>query len=647
MFSSLLTVAVMTAAIGPQAQAQPQGQWLGSLPADMPIVLRVSGVEQATDDFVAMVRAMSPDTADAFGPQVKAAVSELTKSIGMGDQRSPALILLQPPKVETIVREVQDAQRQVEQGGLPKSDYEPRAVLVFATEDYKKALATLTDRRSVEPQAQQGGYDKVETDEGKTVFAIQKRGFAAITAHEDLIKEIAAGPRQSLAETIPATLRSILNEGDLGLYVDLAAIRARYGDQVELFENALMSQLEGLKEGGFDLGESTRLVAVELFEAARQARGVAAHADFTEAGLKTAGKVLMDPDYEATRKLADLGAGTDVELAKLPKDAAYYSFGIVDPENTGAALFGQEVPQAERRKLASYLGLDKVVASEAFDRAEEQYKKAGRAEAVASFSIVESGTRGLCVISAEDPKALIDGTRELVAAFKGQDVPFLKELNHQQDAQKYKGYTFDRVDVTVDYQALIGQVEKAANRLGSQVSDEVEQGDVEFDDDDVRQIAEGIRTVLGQKLTTWIGTDGETVINVAAADWNEAQGRLDAYFKGDQGIGTTASYKKVRGQLPERASQYNFVNAPAALKQLAGRAREVSGAQDVKVPEGMPAEPVLIGNAVVFEQDGVRWASFLPSEVGPVIEEGLVPMVMEVLRNREVEIDVNIKKRDN
>jgi hypothetical protein len=64
-------------------------------------------------------------------------------------------------------------------------------------------------------------------------------------------------------------------------------------------------------------------------------------------------------------------------------------------------------------------------------------------------------------------------------------------------------------------------------------------------------------------------------------------------------------------------------------------ARQATGDESLRAGEGMPDQPAMIGLAVVAEPDGLRFSGFVPSEVGPVVEKGIVPLIEQQINQQQ------------
>ncbi|QDV33236.1 hypothetical protein [Tautonia plasticadhaerens] len=609
-----------------QAQRAAQGgsqaveaQWLDQLPGDLPIIVRIGGIGQATDNFVTMLRAMSPEAAEQVGSQIQATVSEFTRSLGAGQGEAPALLLID------VVPPGQLGQQISLQGG--QLQVKPRAIAVFATSDYDQALSAIAGKEDAQKQTDQG-VDSITAANGETVYAVNKQGFAAISQHEDLIRKVSSAPQQTLAQTIDEGLRSYFLDGDIGMYVDLAAITETYGDEIDQAQNFLKAQTDRAAEQGADFTEQAQFATQQLFKAAKNARAVASHATFAEQGLTISGKLAMNEDYEPIRRMAEAGDSPAEELATLPRGNAYYSFDVFDPE----AINWELIPGAN--EVREYLPeIAKVMESPEFQKAQEQFRAAGKATYIATLGLGETRT-GLSVMKAENSESVVEAVRSAVAAVKGKDFALIKELNIEQGAQDYQGYSFDKITAAYDFDAFTKEVEAEAKKLQPEAA-EGQQGEQQQKPIDREEAVEVLRKVVGESTTVWVGSNGEQVVNLLAANWEDAQKQLDAYLADDQGIGQTESFKKVRAQLPDRVRSLYMVDMQTGTRQVLAEARQATGDQDLRAGQEMPEQPAMVGLAVVAEPDGLRFTGFVPSEVGPVIEKGIVPLVEQQLNQQQ------------
>ena len=143
-----------------------------------------------------------------------------------------------------------------------------------------------------------------------------------------------------------------------------------------------------------------------------------------------------------------------------------------------------------------------------------------------------------------------------------------KELKVDPAAQTHQGLTFTHVSATIDMEKL---AEMSGNNPGQ---------------------LETMKAIFGDgRMNVWYGTDGKRILKVAAPKWEEARALIDAYLKGDGGVGQTAGFKAVVSELPGRASFLMLFSTQGIVRMMANQFATISKNADLKVPEDMPKEP--------------------------------------------------------
>lgn len=570
MLSFVLTLA-LAASVGQAEEA-----WLGSVPAEAEIVLRVRALDTVRDDLLAMLRAMSPTLADQSEPALNGFIEQMTQAIHEEATSTPFLVIAK-----------------AEPGG--QGEVPPFAVIV-GSQDYNGILTALNQGQRPELE-KVDGLDTFAGPSGDTVFASPGDGFVVFGIDQSLVGGVAKPEGITLGASLAPELRTSLLKGDLGLYVNMAVLTERFGDHIDAARDQLVATME---QAGEQVGNEAMMKGVgtmydQLFESVKVADAFVLNVDFDKDALDIAGQVTLKPDSEAAANLANSVTGTAANLAKLPADAAYFVYMNVDPSTFAAfqqmgmsMMFAGGKPPAEMQEA---LDLQKDV---------------GRLESVGASSIT-GGMRTLNVMTADDPAKLVEMT---VASQKAMDagapvgMDFIKDVEVTLDAETHLGYTFTRSKVSFDLDAL------AAGQPNGAMTTEMLKG-----------------MFGGESITTWTGTDGTTVLSVAAPTWDDAKAQIDTYLFGDQGVGTTAGYRRLRELLPDRANILMMVSAQGLVRQLAGQFSAMFGV-DLAPPGDMPKEPALLGFALGTTKSGYQFQLAIPSPVGPVIEKGLVPLFL-------------------
>ena len=156
-------------------------------------------------------------------------------------------------------------------------------------------------------------------------------------------------------------------------------------------------------------------------------------------------------------------------------------------------------------------------------------------------------------------------------------------------AQKYGDFEFTSVELKWD-------PEKMSQDIG---------GGTPLPDEVKKQVAEGLRKLLGEKQTTWIGTDGKVVLQVTASDWAAAEKLLNSHSKGTHTAGSAAAFTDIRKELPAEASAVALIDVVryvGIILEFAKPILENVMPIPVKLP-GAPAKvaPTYSGGAVTLK----------------------------------------------
>jgi hypothetical protein len=565
MVSSVLPL-ILAATLGQQAPAE--AAWLKAVPADADAVVYVKGVGAVRDDLLAMIRAMSPTLAKQAEPALNQALDNLTQQATPEVTKTPVLAVL----------------------GLPKGDAEgpPPMAILGKIEDVGALVKSITGSDQTEKQP--GGFEKA-TGKGEDLYLYRGDGFVAIGPNADLIRAMAAKPSATLDAKIPAELKAKLFGGDVGGYISLVALQTKYGDQIEQARQALMAAMDQI--GGqmqASQVEQAKKMYGALFDALKEGDALALNLDFDAAQLRLSGLVTVKPGTDAAKALAKAQVGSAAPLAAMPADYLMYVYMNVDPENfeqlmqfNMANAFGNQGDNAATRKA-----LDAMKAS-------------GRQEVAGAMSF-GNGINVINVSNPEDPRALIDSTKQMMTSMK--DNAMMKDVKIEENAETYKDIKFTKISATFDLDKMV-----AAQPNNPQA----------------KQVLEGM---FGKDatMTSWYGTDGKQVISITGKSFDQVKPKLDALLGGSGGIGQSAGFKAVRSKLPEQVGMVLLVNAQQLVTQMSSLMSSVTGA-DMPAPTGMPKDAVFFGGSIGSSKAGTQFDFVVPSTVGPVFEKGFGPMI--------------------
>jgi hypothetical protein len=569
---SQLSIWVLAATLG---QAPNDAAWLKAVPADVDAAFRTRGLQATRDDLAAMLKAMSPALADQAIPALTAQLDQFKERMGEPATRTPWV---------SVIKMGADA---------ASTAY---AVLVLEGE-YQDVLTSINKGKAPELKHEDGGYDSFPAPDGNgTWYAAKGTGFVAFGPDKGLIAAVAKPGEKTLDSVLSPALKKPLLAGDAGLYVNAAALVTRYGDQIEAGRQAFMATLD---QAGQQMGNATTIEAAKsiyggLFDALKYADRLTLDLDFSAEALDLAGVLAVKADSELAKGIAASHPGTAASLGKFSPNAAFYAY-----MNLNATAMGR------LQGMALNLFNPGGKKSPEQEKATAQLEALGRIETVGATTMGE-GMKALNEITVSDPKAYIAATLAMLKAIKGSEGPLnvYKEVKVEENVQTHQGLSFTHVTATFD-------PEKLAKLAGNNPAG-----------------AGSMKAMFGgDSISYWFGTDGKRLIQVTTASWDEAKKLIDAFLKGDAGVGTKPGFKAVRSRLPETANFLMLVSAQGLTKMIATQLVTTLNKPDLKVPANLPAEPAFFGLSLTpVPPAAYEFHLVVPSPVGPVIEKGLVPI---------------------
>jgi hypothetical protein len=557
-----------------------EAAWMKALPADLDIAIHLRGLGTVKSDLASMIKGMSPTAEQSLVPQLDQGLQAIRKQISeqVLPPDSPIVALVRLPK--------------------PGEDPGPKGppfLTVAAIKDYPALQKSGFGLQNIKSKKESGGYD---TNTGmdnagneQTVYSYKGNGFAAVSNDEDLIKAVAKpSGGKTLDSKLSGEVAARFFGGDIGLYVDLATIQERYGEQIDALRQNIPGVAQGLGQQGGGDPAALQAQMDALFQGLKNAKALAFNFDFASDGLKLSGVATVKDDSG----VAKARTGTGEMLTRMPDDASFYVY-------TNASV--DTIEKLARSNFQTMMGAgakDSPDLKKGFDLQRE----AGVQDTAMAMSMGQ-GTRQVLLVAATDPKKFVEGITTLSKAQKpssgGEGV--VKDVTITPNAETYKQLRLNRATVTLDLAKL---AEKVPNNQGG---------------------AEALRKMLGGDTTnTWYGTDGKRVVSATAKDWDQARAMIDQVLgSGGGGLGASASYKAIRSKLPAKVGTLLLVSAQGALQAAAANLGAMTG-RPAEVPGDVPKAPAYFGGALTRSAGGYTFEFLVPREVGPVIEKGFLPV---------------------
>ena len=587
-----MTAAVlMLAASAPPAWAAPADKSpLSWVPATAPLVIHANSPEALRAHVLDFIKKAVPDQADRAQQQIDKLMNGLPegrKLRGLAYDGPIFVALLELPKP-------------------PGPGGPPKMAIIAAVSNYAEFRDNILSENEKKNLKSGDGYEWVTPEGGGAdVVFVDKKDYVVLTPTKDIAAAFVKGGAAGLDGKMSKGQAARFLASDVGLYVDMEAVNQTYGDQIKAARKEIEEQLDKVQSS---LGATQKA----QFEVVKKAIGPVFQA--VEDGKTALLTAEIGPDGVRLHAEAGVRSGTPTadllktaktsafkDLDKLPAGDVFYTGVTLDPtllQFAGTLLTGLSTdPNAKGAK--DFL--------EAFDA----WGKAGPTEAI---GVVTYPVAGLSVTKCDDPEKAVAAAIKMVQAMGAEGGfmnVYLKEKPEvQANAEKYGAVSLTSVHMVWD-------LDKTMAAVGAQLPEAFK-----------KQMAEGMRKLMGEDLHAWIGTDGKSVVQVMAKDWDSAQKTLDQYYKGTGGVGDDKGFAAVRKELPERASVVVLVDVVQYVGDILDFMTPIiqsSGAPlPAKFPKPVKDKPGFLGFSVTLEPDHGAFDVAVPADTVKLVYQSYV-----------------------
>jgi hypothetical protein len=574
---SHLSILILAATLG---QLPAESGWLDSVPPDADVVLRVRGLDAAKDDLVTMLKAMSPSLAAQAEPTLEHGLAMVKTQVSQQAADGPFFILFR--------------------GVTTEGPATPPFAVILKSTNYEALLKSISGGKDPEIKRLEAGFDSFKGPDGQTWFAAKGDGTVAFGGDKILVGGYSKPSHKALGKTLSPGLRKKFLGGDIGVFVNVGALTARYKEPLAQAEQALLDSFDKLGPA-LDSGMIGFIKSIygKMFDSIRQADVLAYHYDFSGEGLGISGVLTVKADSKASKAIAGIETGDATRLEKLPSESSYYAYMKVD------ASFFQSIQLMSLQMLAPGSKVSPEIESAIA-------KEHGQIETIGAISIGD-GIKSFQVTNLANPKDYVTAYEATIRLMQKADnsLNFYKEIKSTPDAENDRGFSFTRIEMTLDYEKFAKIQPNNPGLVGSMKA-----------------------MYPGDKITTWIGFSDSQMIQIVAPTWTDAKAKIDGYYSGDKGIGATAGYKATRSRLAKKASFLALMSAQGFVRQFTAQLSLTMPGAPEQVPVDMPKEPALIGFALCpAAPNAIEFQWIVPSTVGPVFEKGLMPVLNRLRPN--------------
>lgn len=565
-------------------------------PAKAPVVVQVNGIGAARDRLTATLKAAVPDDFANLTKMVDDGLKEL-----LGERKLTAI-----PKEGRVFLVVNDV------AGLIETP--PKVSLLVPVTSYKEFRETfLTADEKKTFEAGKNGVDEVKVTlfgEEHAGYMVDLKEYVAITPDKGTADLYANKYTKATTAAIPAELAKSFVTGDISLYVNLDVINDLYGDQIRAFRGLIDFAIQQAGMGGMIPGVTKKQLEVAktmiqgAFQAVEDAHGVVLSVEFRPDGLNVRLQAQFGEDTTSVKILKAEVPGALAEVGKLPAGLQQYT----------GSKFGKKFHDTMRGLNPEFSAADDDEKGAALlEKFQKELAAAGPQGDVSASGAQEVG---LTVGSYTDPKkapAAIVGCFEAVGAGgRVQNVVLKDAPKIKADAVKHQNFVFTEIKLAFDFEATVKDLPEAVRET----------------------TLEQLKNAMAENTTVWVGTDGKTVVQAMAKNWDTAARALDGYLDGKKPLSATDGYKMTRKNLPADASYLLLMETgqtiTTLLDTLRGMEGVVPGFPKIGKVKPIKGEPPYIGVAVTPKGDTATGNLFLPAPaIGTArkLLEGLIKKV--------------------
>jgi hypothetical protein len=496
-----------------------QDKPLAQVPAKSAVVVQLKGFERTRERLNVLIKAALPDFADMAKEKMKEALDQA----------------LDGRKIDAVSK---DGHVFVVFTQLPDPNQNPpKMAILVPVKNYKEFRdGILKDDERKGIKADPLGYEIAQINGEAVYFVDRKNGYAAVTPDADVAATFVK-KFDSIEGKLSKPLAKSLLAADVSAYVDMAAVNKEHGDAIKQAQAQLEQALDATPDK--NTAEMVKRIYGPMFQAVSDSTAVLVSADFRPEGVLLHVETEVPADSKTNTLLKSWKTMPAAELAKLPAGSMVYTGLAYTPalmKELGPLAYGAVDPESDEGKAIKKLVGEMADANPRF---------------MLSSSNVPSA--GIAVSKYDNPAKAVDAQLRLFKGLKEgsmfgavlKSAPVIKE-----NAQKHGGFDLASVSMKWDLEKT---VEKQGAALG---------------DDQKKAMIENMKSLLGEGSNFWIGTDGKTVVQVTAKDWDEARALLDRLQKGEQTLGSSQAFKDTVKHLPAENSMLLLADVPQATEMI-------------------------------------------------------------------------------
>jgi hypothetical protein len=579
----LVSLALLTALVQAAPATAQERSPLSLVPEKAPLVVGIRGYKSVTDRALKMVSNAMPDLApklkDMLDDAMKKGLDGREAALkGINDSGPIILAFLEMPK--------------------PGAG-EPNAVAIVSIKDYKAFRdGVLKEDERKEMKKSEEGIETA-TIEGKAVYFVDLKEYAIVASTEATARLYSKRKFEGIDKRISAEDAKKVLSSDVAIYVDMSPILEEHAEHIRQAQDSLgdiFAQVEAVGAGKIDKGQIklAQTVVSAMLRTVLDSRSVILTASFEPDGLAVHTNVGLARDSVTAKFLQDMKPASLESLKRLPAGFLSYTGSELD-----AKMFKLFQPLTQ-----GIFADPETEAGKAVAKAMEQIVAAGPKSSIVAQNVP---LKGLTVTEYNDPvKALAGHMQMMEALAKGEQFQFMPVkdgIKIKKNAQTYRDSEWHQISMKWDLDKMFADIPGGGEEL-----------------------IKGMRKMMGDGITIWMGVLDKSVVGVSAPDWQTAQQLLDQYANRKNDLSDDNNFRTLREHLPKESSIVQIINMSKYLDVVGKMVAPMLAAlgQNLEIPASKEKSPAYVGFATTLESRRISVDVFISGgamrEVQRVVE---------------------------
>lgn len=539
---------------------------LAVIPATVPVVIHVRGIDRVKDRLGAMLKNAAPEFAPVLIGMLESTIENGIngrKLKGVPKDGSVFLVLTELPS--------------------PGSGEAPKLSVIARVNKYAEFRdGILTDEEKKALKADGAGFERAEI-EGEPAYFVDLKDFAVMTPSKDAAQAFAK-KFESISGKLNANVLEQVTGNDVAVYVNLAAVNKEFGDQIKGGRDFLMSMVEN-QPGDKAQIEAAKQVYAGMFQAIEDGKSFVMSMDFKPEGMNWKLAARVGSDTMSNKFLKNQKPASMDELGKLPAGQMMYSAAQFDADSM-------------KSMVGMMLGTPGDGDSSKHKAAVEKLFAAGMG---GSFGTVNFPASGLTVQRFSDPVKGAQAMTNMMESFNdggsfgGQ--PLKSRPVVKADAESHKGFKFTHIKLQLDFDKIAEQIPGGGG--------------------DGFKVA--MKKLVPETMNIWQGTDGKQFVQITANDWPAAKKMLDAFLDGSAPLGSDAAFQATRKQLPAKTSMLMLMDSGPTITAMGDYTLSLLKVMPLPIPplpdnmKQVKTKTAFLGTAVTLEPEQGSFEIYIPA----------------------------------